>query len=92
MSSKMNQFRRKVALGQYELTGHALEEMLQDGFCVGDLKQAIYSGRIFSSTIQRHRRKYTILGHTADGRRLKLACRLTRQGRLRIITVYEVST
>ncbi|MCK4341541.1 MAG: hypothetical protein KAY37_07460 [Phycisphaerae bacterium] len=48
MGSRIGEFRRKVALGQYELTGHA-----------------------------------------KDGRRIRLICRLTELGRLRIITVFE---
>ncbi len=46
MGSKINEFRRKIAFGQYELTGHAKEEMEQDGFTIADVKNAIYSGRI----------------------------------------------
>ncbi|MFH0983375.1 MAG: DUF4258 domain-containing protein [Planctomycetota bacterium] len=91
MASRMLDFRRKVALGQYELTGHAKQEMEQDGFTIRDIKAAIHSGRIV--TTQRHgrgRRKYVVRGNSADQRGLVLVCRLTEMRRLRIVTVFEV--
>ncbi len=91
MGSRIGHLRRKVALGDYELTGHAREEMEQDGFTIRDVKSAIYSGRIVVT--QRHargRRKSVVTGHAEDGRALRLVCRLTPSGRLRIITVFAV--
>ena len=89
MASRIGDFRRKVALGQYELTGHAKDEMEQDGFTIADVKIAVLSGRIIMT--QRHarqRRKFVIAGKALDGRELRLVCRLTETGRLRIITVF----
>lgn len=57
MTSRINGFRRKVAFGHYELTGHAKNEMEQDGFTIRDVKSAIYSGRIVGT--QRHGRGAT---------------------------------
>ncbi|NOT00898.1 MAG: DUF4258 domain-containing protein [Phycisphaerales bacterium] len=90
MPSRMEDFRRKVALGQYELTGHAKDEMEQDGFTIRDVKAAIYSGKVVGT--QRHgvgRRKYVVRGGAVDGRVATLICRLTESGGLRIITVFE---
>lgn len=90
MASRMVDFRRKVALGHYELTGHAKEEMEQDGFSIRDIKAAIYSGSIVAT--QRHghgRRKYMVRGRSEDERHMTLVCRLTESGRLRVITVFE---
>lgn len=89
MASRINLYRRKVALGQYELTDHAKSEMEQDRFTIADIKTAIYSGRVVG--MQRHGpgpRKAVVQGHAADGRSLRLICRLTSLRRLRIITVF----
>ena len=90
MASRMVDFRRKVALGHYELTGHAKDEMEQDGFTIRDIKTAVYSGRIVATQRQgRGRRKYRVRGRSEDQRDLTLVCRLTESGRLRVITVFE---
>ncbi len=90
MASRIADFRRKVALGHYELTGHAKDEMEQDGFTIQDIKAAVYSGRIV--TTQRHgrdARKYVVQGRSKDHRSVTLICRVTDLGRLRMITVFE---
>lgn len=89
MASRINVFRRKVALGRYELTGHAKDEMEQDGFTIQDLKAGVYSGRIVA--MQRHGRglkKYVVRGKALDNRGIGLVCRLTQRGNLRFITVF----
>lgn len=90
MASRILDFRRKVALGFYELTGHAIDEMQQDGFTIRDIKAAIYSGRIVAT--QRHghgRTKHVVRGRSEDQRDITLVCRLGASGRLRVITVFE---
>lgn len=89
MGSVMGQLRRKVAFGDYELTGHAKDEMEQDGFTIQDVKSAIYNGRITAR--QRHgsaRRKFVVSGRARDGRGLHVVCRFTDSGRVRVITVF----
>lgn len=54
MASRIAALRRKVALGDYELSGHAKTEMEQDGFTIRDVKAALYTGRIVAT--QRHGR------------------------------------
>ncbi len=91
MASRIGNLRRKVALGHYELTGHAKDEMEQEGFTIVDVKAAVYSGIITST--QRHGpgpRKLVVTGTAGDGRELRLVCRLTPTGRLRIITVFAL--
>lgn len=91
MASRIGDFRRKIALGQYEVTSHADEEMEIDDFTLDDLKSAVYGGRIVR--MQRHRghsRKYLIEGKAVDGRPLRLVCRPSDSGRLRIITIFAV--
>lgn len=88
--AKIDDLRRKVALGLYELTSHAKMEMQADNFSLKDVKQGIYSGRI----IERQRdpatsTKCCVSGKATDGRKLRSICRLTALGYLRIITVFE---
>jgi hypothetical protein len=54
VSLRMADFRRKVALGEYELTHHAKDEMEQDGFTIQDVKAAVYSGRIVAMQRKGH--------------------------------------
>ncbi|MGH7450289.1 MAG: DUF4258 domain-containing protein [bacterium] len=88
--AKIGDLRRKVALGLYELTSHAKLEMQADDFSIKDIKQGIYSGRI----VERQRdpltsTKYCVSGESTEGRRIRIVCRLTDLGYLRIITVFE---
>lgn len=90
VASRISQFRRKIALGDYELTGHAKDEMEQDGFTIQDIKAAIYSGVVIAT--QRHGRgprKFLVCGRAMDRRILTVVCRLTLSRRLRIITVFK---
>jgi hypothetical protein len=87
MASRIAAYRKKVALGEYELSGHAKDEMEQDEFTIEDVKAGIYS------TIQRHdrgRRKDVVHGSGTNGRRIGLVRRLTESRTLRIITVFEL--
>ena len=71
MASRIGILRRKVALGQYELTDHAKQGMEQDGFTIGDVK---------AGATQRHgrrRRKDVLQGKTAAKRDIGPVCRLT---------------
>jgi uncharacterized DUF497 family protein len=91
MGSRIGAYRRKIALGRYELTSHAKEEMEQDGFSITDVKSAVYSGRIVK--MQRHglaARKCVVAGRSEDGRLMHLVCRVTPSGLLRIITLFAV--
>jgi len=91
VASRIGDLRRKVALGHYELTGHAKDEMEQDGFTIQDVKSAVYSGRIVGTQCHgRGPRKLVVAGRADDGRPLRLICRLTASGRLRLITVFAV--
>jgi len=91
MPSRIGQLRRKVAVGEYELTAHAKTEMEDDGLGIEDVKSAIYGGRIVAT--QHHGRgvrKYVVEGTGIDGRPLRLVCRLTELRRLRVVTVFAV--
>jgi len=89
MGSVIGQLRRKIAFGDYELTGHAKDEMEQDGLTIQDVKTALYNGKIAAR--QRHgvgRRKLVVSGRARDGRGVRIVCRFTESGRVRVITVF----
>ncbi len=67
MASRIGDLRRRVALGHYELTSHAKDEMEQDGFTIQDVKSAVYAGRIVGT--QRHGRgpRKLVVAGRADG-------------------------
>lgn len=89
MASRMAVLRQKVATGRYELTHHAKDEMEQDGLVLDDIKRAIYGGSIVRTQRDTRGRRDTVAGDTADGRHVRVICRTTSLGRLRIITVYK---
>jgi hypothetical protein len=94
MPSRIAILRRKVDLGEYELTAHAKDEMEQDGFTIQDVKSAIRSGRIITVRRDRFgRRVFGVVGTAEDARRLHVVSRLTEvEKRVRIITVFAQST
>jgi len=54
MASRIGILRRKVALGQYELTDHAKQGMEQDGFTIGDVKAGATSVGVCSRCGERY--------------------------------------
>jgi len=61
-----------------------------DDLTLTDVKECIYSGRI----VERQRdpstsTKFCVSGRVAGGRKIRIICRLTALGYLRIITVIE---
>ena len=91
MASRIAILRRKVALGRYELTSQAKQEMEQDGFTIQDVKSGIYSGKIAAA--QRHgqgRRKDIVHGKSESQHGIGIVCRLTEPGTLRVITVFAL--
>jgi hypothetical protein len=73
---------------RYEMTDHALEAMDDHRLLLRDLVACFKSGRLYRSWPRIS--KYEIEGAAVDGRVLRLVSRLTDDGSLRIITVYEV--
>jgi hypothetical protein len=91
VASRIAIFRRKVALGDYELTTHAEEEMQQDDFTMQDVKAGVFSDRIVAT--QRHcrqPRKDLVHGRSLRKRGIGRVSRLTRTGTLRTITVFSL--
>lgn len=85
--SKIAQIRWLVENGLYYLTEHADEEAQIEDFDIYDIENAILTGKIRRAWPREG--KYEILGNAIDGRRLGIVCRITKGGKVRIITLYE---
>jgi uncharacterized DUF497 family protein len=87
----LRQFRQKVRTRRYVVTGHADEEMDEDGLSIFDVEGAVLTGTI----IERQRdhqtgeRKYVVRGEAVDGTIVGVVGKLSPTGRLVIITAYR---
>jgi len=85
--SKIGQIRSLVHNGLYYLTEHADDEAIGDGFDIYDVEHGILNGKIRRTWPREG--KYEIVGSAIDGRPIGIVCRITRTGKVRVITVYE---
>jgi hypothetical protein len=85
--SKINQIRTLVSNGLYYLTEHAYSEAIWDEFEIYDVENGILTGKI--RRVWSAENKCEIVGMALDGRAIGIVCRITRAGKLRVITVYE---
>ena len=69
------------------MTEHADDEAIAEGFDIYDLECVILNGKIRRTWPKEN--KYEVVGLALDGRRMGIVCRLTKTGRVRIITVYQ---
>jgi hypothetical protein len=84
---RIDQIQALVRYGLYYLTEHADEEAGLDGFDIYDVEHAILNGRIRHTWPQDE--KYEVIGLALDDRPLGVVCRITRGGKVCVITVYE---
>ncbi len=85
--SKIGQIRALVQNGLYYLTEHADDEAAEDGFSVYDVEEGLLNGKVRRSWPKEE--KYEVIGSALDGRRIGSVCRITKSGKVRVITVYE---
>ena len=85
--SKIGQIRALVRNGLYYLTEHADNEAIADGFDIYDVEYGLLSGKIRRTWPREG--KYEVIGSALDGRPIGVVCRITRTGKVRVITVYE---
>jgi len=85
--SRISQIQAIVRSGLYYVTEHADDEAAADGFDVYDVERGILAGKIRRAW--RNEGKYEVVGPALDGRRIGIVCRITRTGKVRVITVYE---
>ncbi len=89
----LKKIRHAISTDGYDVTDHALDEMLADDLLVSDLEQAILNGKIARTETDDPRGpRYTVIGPSAEGTRLVgTVGRFTETGKYLIITAYEVT-
>ena len=91
--SRIERIREKIRLRQYDMSGHAMEEMAEDDLDIEDVEYVILNGRI--SKIERDDPRGTryVLEGTAVNELTPVGVvgRFTTTGRYLIITVYEIT-
>lgn len=85
--SKIGLIQSLVRNGLYYLIEHADDEAGIDGFDIYDVEHAILNGKIRRTWPREG--KYEIVGASLDRRPSGIVCRITRTGKVRVITVYE---
>ena len=85
--SKIRQIQALVRNGLYYLTEHADNEAMADGFDIYDVEYGILTGKIRRTWPKEG--KYEVVGSAFDGRPIGIVCRITKSGKVRVITVYE---
>ena len=84
--SRIAEIQALVRNGIYYLTEHADDEAMQDGFDIYDIENGILTGKI--RKIWPKEEKFEVIGTALDGRTIGAVCRLTKNGKIRVITVY----
>lgn len=85
--SIIRQIQALVRNGLYHLTEHADNEAIADGFDIYDVEYGILRGKIRRTWPKEG--KYEVVGSALDGRPIGIVCRVTKSGKVRVITVYE---
>jgi hypothetical protein len=85
--SKIREIQALVRNGLYYLTEHADDEAIADSFDIYDVEYGLLSGMIRRTWPREG--KYEVVGSALDGRPIGVVCRITRTGKVRVITVYE---
>jgi hypothetical protein len=82
-----------ILSGDYDLTRHVNDEMVEDGLSIFDVERAILSGEITKTETDDPRGpRYTIIGLAEDQEtEVGVVGRFTETGIYLIITVYEVA-
>lgn len=89
--SIINVLREKILQDDYELTGHAFEEIKEDNIGFIDIENAILYGTIVKEFTHDPRGiRYLVEGQSLDKRVVHVVCRILPSGKLRIITVHVV--
>lgn len=85
--SRPSQIQALVRYGLYHLTEHALEEALVDLFDIYDGEHGILTGKVRRTWPKEG--TVEIVGRAVDERQIGAACRMTKSGKVRVITVYQ---
>jgi uncharacterized protein YjhX (UPF0386 family) len=87
----LQKIQQRIIDRDYYMSGHAEEEMLDDGLERKDVDNAILKGHIEKKLTHDSRgTRYRIEGPSLDGRLIHVVCRFREQSSLIIITVYAL--
>ena len=90
--SVIQRIRQKVLRGEFEVSDHTFDELLADNFRLADAVKGILNGRVIRTFTHEYPvARYAIEGKTNDGRLIEIICCFLSSGKVRIITVYEVT-
>jgi len=84
--SKIGQIQALVRNGLFYLTEHAVNEATDENFDIYDLENTILTGKIRRTWPKAG--KYEVVGSSLNGKSIGIICRITRKGKVRVITVY----
>jgi Domain of unknown function (DUF4258) len=89
----LQQMRRAVEAGRIRFTGHALDELEEDGLLIADALHCILTGEIVEDQYdQRYRQiKYVFYGDTLKGDEMGLIARWDHPPGVVVITVYRLN-
>lgn len=85
--SRIREIQSLVRSGLYYLTEHADDEAAADGFDIYDVEQGILTSKTRKTWPRKS--KYEVVGTALDDRPIGIVCRITKTGKVRVITVYE---
>lgn len=88
----IQRIRQKISDKDYYLSGHAEDEMLDDGLERRDIENAILKGRIEKKLTEDLRgTRYRIEGPARNERTIHIVCRFKEAGNLIVITAYALA-
>ena len=85
--SHIKEIQSLVRSGLYYLTEHALDEAAADEFDIYDVEHGVLTGKVRRTWPKEG--TCEVVGRALDGRPIGAVCRLTKAGKVRVITVYE---
>jgi hypothetical protein len=88
----LRRLRDKIRRREYVMTFHAEDEMEDDGLTILDVESCILSGRILQRQKDRETGdwKYGVRGRIIDGAEIDVIVKISRSGKLVIITTYRI--
>ncbi len=88
--SLIDDIRAKVASDQFEFSKHAVDQSIQRGIDVREVREAIAAGSVIEdSPGDKYGPSCLVLGFTATGRPLHVQCSHPTRPLVKIITLYE---
>lgn len=78
---------KRVEEGLYYLSEHADFEASEESLDIYDVEYAMLHGSIRRTWSREE--KYEVIGPSRQGKKIGIVCRLTKTGKVRVITVYE---